>query len=133
MTVKNNLLDALIRSADNSKLCKMYCKIIIDVCAYDFPKEWPNLVDQAVAKLAGSETPNVIFGCLLALQQVFDNLQFEMEDRTKLDAIIQVVFPTFQILISKLMGIYNADNAYILKPILKCFYMSINLEMPVIL
>lgn len=111
----------------------MYCKIIIDVCAYDFPKEWPNLVDQAVAKLAGSETPNVIFGCLLALQQVFDNLQFEMEDRTKLDAIIQVVFPTFQILISKLMGIYNADNAYILKPILKCFYMSINLEMPVIL
>jgi len=28
------------------------------------------------------------------------------------------------------MGIYNADNAYILKPILKCFYMAINLELP---
>jgi len=56
-----------------------------------------------------------------------------MEDRSKLDAIIQAVFPTFQVLISKLMGIYNADNAYILKPILKCFYMSINLEMPAIL
>jgi hypothetical protein len=56
-----------------------------------------------------------------------------MEDRSKLDSIIQTVFPTFQVLISKLMGIYNAENAYILKPILKCFYMSINLEMPAIL
>lgn len=56
-----------------------------------------------------------------------------MEDRSKLDSIIQAVFPTFQVLISKLMGIYNAENAYILKPILKCFYMSINLEMPAIL
>jgi len=46
----------------------------MDVCAYDFPKQWPNLVEEAAAKLAGSESPNVIFGCLLALQQVFDNL-----------------------------------------------------------
>jgi hypothetical protein len=73
----------------------MYCKIILDVCAYDFPKQWPNLVDEVVGKLAGSENPNVIFGCLLALQQVFDNLQFEMEDRSKLETIIPVVLPAF--------------------------------------
>lgn len=54
-TVRNSLLDALIRSADNSKLCKMYCKIILDVCTFDFPKAWPNLVELAIAKLNASE------------------------------------------------------------------------------
>lgn len=93
-TVKNSLLDALIRSADSPKLCKMYCKIILDVCAYDFPDQWPNLVEQALAKLSVSESPNEIYGCCLALQQVFSNLQFEME-RKVLDKIIPVVFPAY--------------------------------------
>lgn len=55
-TVRNNLLDALIRSVENSKLTKMYCKIILDVCAYDFPTEWPSLVENAVQKLATSQS-----------------------------------------------------------------------------
>lgn len=54
-----------------------------------------------------------------------------MQERQKLEAIIPIVFPAFQTLISKLMGIYNIDNAYILKPILKSFYMCINLDLPV--
>lgn len=37
-TVRNSLLDALIRSVDNPKLSKMYCKIFLDIGVYDFPK-----------------------------------------------------------------------------------------------
>lgn len=129
--MRNNLLDALIRSADNSKLSKLYCKIIYDVCAYDYPTNWPEIVPAATNRMSASENPSEIFGCCLALQQVFDNLQFEMHEKRKtLENIIPLVLPAFQTLISKLMGIYNAENAYILKPMLKIFYMCINLDLP---
>lgn len=65
--MKNNVLDAIIRSVDNTKLSKMYCKIIYDICAYDFPESWPNFVQDAVNKMNSSEIPNVIYGSLLAL------------------------------------------------------------------
>lgn len=53
--VKNNLLDALIRSVDNKKLSKLYCKIILDVCAYDYPSKWPNLIETTVTRMNSSE------------------------------------------------------------------------------
>ena len=47
-TVKDNILQALIRSSLIPKLAKMYCKVIYDILAYDFPKNWPNFVENAV-------------------------------------------------------------------------------------
>ncbi|KAL4486098.1 hypothetical protein ABPG72_004032 [Tetrahymena utriculariae] len=130
--VRNSLMDALIRSADNRKLSKLYCKIIYDVCAYDYPTQWPNLITDATDRMMASENPSEIFGCCLTIQQVFDILQFDMSDKRKnIEDIIPIVLPAFQTLISKLMAIYNADNAYILKPMLKVFHMCICLDLPV--
>ena len=53
MTIKDSILDALIRSVDisdytNRKLSKIYESIVYDIALFDYPKNWPNALDSAV-------------------------------------------------------------------------------------
>ncbi|EGR28805.1 hypothetical protein IMG5_168410 [Ichthyophthirius multifiliis] len=130
-SVKQNLLEALIRSVQISQLQKLYSKIINEVCSYDFPEKWPYLLENIVQKLHSNTNEQEILGCLLALKAIFDNYEFELNEKRKyLDTLIPRVFPYFQKIIIQLTPVYNQTNAHILKPILKIFFKCINLETP---
>ncbi len=48
-------------------MSKLYTKIIYDICAFDFSKDWPNFVENCVEKLKNSADEKEIYGSLLAL------------------------------------------------------------------
>lgn len=70
-TIKMSILDALIRSASERKLSKIYESIIYAIALFDYPKQWPEILPNVLEKLKSSESFDELYGSLLVLLNIF--------------------------------------------------------------
>lgn len=131
-TLKQNILEALIRSVDEKLIYQLYQEIIYTMTVHEYPNNWPQIIAQIIDKLKNQTDFAQILGSLLAFQKVISVYEFMThEDRIPLNNLIIQTFPQLTALVQKLLSNYNNQTAIIVKTILKIYYTATNFDLPI--
>ncbi|EAS00014.1 importin-beta amine-terminal domain protein (macronuclear) [Tetrahymena thermophila SB210] len=132
-TLRQSILDALIRSISDQQICKVYKKILSIIINYDYPAVWPDLLETVINRLAPSQNMEEIQGCLFALEKLYQKYEFEIDNRAIMDHIINKSIVILQNLAGQMIQNYSEQIAPLLKSILKIYFMAIDMQFPIIL
>ncbi|CAD8152713.1 unnamed protein product [Paramecium pentaurelia] len=130
--IRATIIDALARCIQVKKLRSQYEDLIYKLVAIDFPKDWPQLVQQLVIKLQNYTSYEDLWSALLTLRRTCEVHQFLLDnDRKPLEPLVASTFPLLETLIQKFLENYNEQSGQLVKVILKIFHHATHLVMPI--
>ncbi|KAL6938424.1 hypothetical protein ACO0OL_000964 [Hanseniaspora opuntiae] len=113
--VKKTVLTLALIGKDNKSIKNCCRYIIVQICTYEFPEEWPELIDQVFASMTDDDT--VLNGLLLLNEMCEDIITFD------------IFFDEKYMIYSKVFEFMNSfvnTNHAILNEIIKLYTNSIN-------
>lgn len=129
-TLKDNILEAMIKCADQPKIYKQIIEIIKHIAAIDFPERWGNILENIVGKIRDSNDFQEVYGALLALYALFYNYQESLGVKPMLEELVNATFGFLETFARKLLDDYGVQAASALQIILKIFFSSTYTSVP---
>eukprot|EP00752_Nemacystus_decipiens_P010988 g9765.t1 len=124
-----NIFEALLRETDSS-VRDILAETLRLVASYDFPDEWPDLIQAIVAQLQTGQVLRV-HNAMLALRKVVKRFEYKAKDaRGPLHDIMKVTLPLLHSMSMQLLAEDSVEAGQVLKLALKVFWSCTQFAIP---